>query len=459
LLGIEGLDAETQTVALKPGQTAHVDFRIPAKLNLAGQVAEVRLEPADALPGDDVYLVNLAPAWGLRVLIVEPEATGTDGRGVGLHLQLSAEALIETNKQVLHVETRPAAQVGADHVQKADVIFLAGVPELSDTAAEALEAQVRAGAGLVIFLGPHVKPAFYNRVLHKPLQPGDGLLPLALKAAPDLVMQQGNPGLLTGIRWSHPLLAPLHDPVFGDLTLARFHTYGALVGTPGKDDVILARIDDDVPALIEHPLGKGRVLLVNTTANGDWGDLSVKKSFVPLFDRMLSYLGNGGLKREFTAGEIAVVPLPKGQDADMITVITPGGVKLQPGLRMQRGQAVLQLDELEEIGVYRVERDGKLLFPLVVNAGRGDSPLGTMDAKDLAEWWAPASFEMLSPETMAERLQTASSYRMLWPALVFLGGLLLLGETIYVYRLCPRVNDVVAESVVPQRGLLRPVGK
>ena len=45
------------------------------------------------------------------------------------------------------------------------------------------------------------------------------------------------------------------------------------------------------------------------------------------------------------------------------------------------------------------------------------------------------------------------------PALIFLAGLLLLAETIYVYRLCPRTDPAVVEAIVPQRTVLRPLQK
>jgi hypothetical protein len=44
-----------------------------------------------------------------------------------------------------------------------------------------------------------------------------------------------------------------------------------------------------------------------------------------------------------------------------------------------------------------------------------------------------------------------------WPALIFLAGLLLLAETIYVHRLCPRSDPAVVEPIVPKRGVLQPL--
>lgn len=457
LSGIEGLKDETLEVNLKPSQFVRVDFPIAKEVKLAGQTAEVRLEGADALPSDDVFFLSLDVPWSLRVLVVEPESLSADGRKVGLNLVRGMGSL--KKKTSLKVETRASAEATAVDFQNADVIFLAGVPELSAGALESLENRVRAGAGLVLFLGPHVKPDFYNQKLYR--QSGSGLLPLPLKTAPDLLVQSGSPGTLTSIRWKHPLLAPLYDPVLNDLTQARFHQYCVLQGPAAKDDQVLARLDDETPAIIERSFGAGRVLLFNTTANTDWSDLPLKKVFVPLLDRLLSYLHAGGAPAGFTAGDNVVLTLPALEKDEQLTVLAPSGAKLTPRLVELRARTFLHLDEVSEAGIYRVQRNGKSASNLAfaVNAGRTDSPLGVMDAKVLEQWWSPASLEVLSADVAAQRFAVESSHWALWPALVLVAGLLLLAETIYVYRLCPRVNPKVAESVVPQGSIMKPLGE
>jgi len=76
----------------------------------------------------------------------------------------------------------------------------------------------------------------------------------------------------------------------------------------------------------------------------------------------------------------------------------------------------------------------------------------------LRDWWAPANVEVLSGEAAAQQFAAPTSMP-LWPALVFVAGLLMLAETVYVYRLCPRVNAKAAEPVVHEHGLLRPLQK
>ena len=454
LSGLAGVEDDVQPIALKAGQSAFVGFKLPAGLNLQGQVATVRLEPEDALVSDDVFFLNLDTSWALRVLIVEPETLGADGRNVGLFLRAGMEALAASKNHALEVMGRTQATVTPGDVQKADLIFLAGVPELPDAALESLESRVRAGAGLAVFLGPQLKADFFNQKLYRPQQPAEGLAPLPI-GAQGLV--DGKPGTLTNVRWSHPLLASLQDPIQSDFTQGRFRIYGQLEGTVSKNDVVLARFDNETPAIVERALGAGRVLMFNTSANDEWSDLPRRKSFVPLLDRMLSYLSAGGLKRNFTVGEAVILPLSEFPTGGEVTVVSPSGATLSPRLLNVRGQTFVHLAEVAEAGAYRIEGADKKTIVFTVNAARADSPLGAMDAKALEAWFAPANVEVMSAESAGQRLDQQSSQWPVWQLLIVLAGCLLIAETIYVHRLCPRANPKAADAVVPERGVLRPV--
>lgn len=458
LTGIEGRTDETQLVGLKPGQLTAVDFRIPANVSLQGQVAELRLEPADALASDDVYFLALDNAARLRVIVVESDTPGPDGRSVGLYLRVGMEVLSTSKNQALEVTTRTASNVAASDFAKADVIFLAGVARLTDGVLESLESRVRSGAGLGIFLGPQVQPAFYNQKLYRPQQPAEGLLPLPIKVAGETFTLEGRPGALTNVRWTHPLLALLQDPVLSDLPRSRFRMFANLAGTPARTDVILARFDDETPAIVDRPMGAGRVLVFNTSANDEWSDLpNQKRAFLPLLDRALSHLSAGGIKRSFTLGEPVTLALADHEPNSPLKVTTPSGAKLTPRRIVVRGQTLLHIDEVAETGAYPVEGAGAITF--TVNASRTDSPLAAMDAAVLAEWWAPASLDVVSADAAREQLGRQWSHWPVWPALVLLAGLLLIAETIYVHRLCPRANPKTAEAVVPQRGMMKPMAE
>jgi hypothetical protein len=174
---------------------------------------------------------------------------------------------------------------------------------------------------------------------------------------------------------------------------------------------------------------------------------------------MLSYLSGGGVKRTFTVGESVTLPLPDYQAKSDPTVVSPSGAKLSPRLIVLRGQTLVHLDDVAEVGAYRVEGAAKNDIVFTVNAARTDSSLRPMDAKALEAWWAPAHVQIVSAQSVAQGFAEQSYQWPLWPALVVLAGLLLVVETIYVHWLCPRANPKTADGVVPQRGVMKPVGE
>jgi hypothetical protein len=455
LTGIDGLGDDVREVTLQPARGGRVDFAIPASISLAGQAAEVRLEPADSLPSDDRWFLNFDMPWSLRLLLIESPSDAPELPGPGLYLRTALDALAAPpGNHSFRLTSRSSKSVTLADMEAADIILLAGVPRLADEALSSLEKRVQGGAGLVVFLGPQIDVPFYREHLHKPLQPGEGLLPFAVKA-----FKQGRPDELRQVRWTHPVLAPLSDPQLGDLRQAQFQKFAVLDGAGHPGDIILARFEDDTPALAERPVGAGRVLLWNTTVDDNWTDLPRRRAFVPLVDQMLAYLSAGGVRRQLLVGEPINLPLPAGPAGEVKDVIGPEGGTVPYRILSTGTQRILHLDGMASAGVYRVELQGDSAkaWPFTVNASRDASPLTPMDAKTLEEWWSPAEFELIGGDAALARLDATSTGWVLWPALVMLAGIVLLAETIYVYRLCPRSNPAVVESVVPHRGIMKPM--
>jgi hypothetical protein len=457
LAGVEGLADDVREVTLPAGRAASAHFTIPASLSLAGQIAELRLEPTDALPSDDRYFLNFDMAWALRILLVEPPTDVPEQPGPGLHLRTALDALAVSGNHSFRLTNRASTTVTPGDVQAADIVILAGVPRLADEVVAGLEKRVNAGAGLIVFLGPQIEPAFYQQ-LFKPLQPDDGLLGRQLKPLPQ-TFKQGGPDTLRQVRWSHPMLAPLRDPLLGNLRLCQFLRYADFDAAPGKTDAVLARFEDDTPALIDRPLGAGRVLLWNTTADDTWTDLPRKNCFVPVVDRMLAYLSAGGVRRQFMVGEPIQLPVPDLHPGDAITVTGPDGARVPARLHTAAAQTLLHIDAVGVPGVYRVEPAGDSRKPwsFAVNTSREASALTPMDTATLESWWAPAQLEVVGGDAALARLEGQSHAWSLWPMLIVLASITLLAETIYVYRLCPHSNPAAVESVVPQRGILKPM--
>jgi hypothetical protein len=173
-----------------------------------------------------------------------------------------------------------------------------------------------------------------------------------------------------------------------------------------------------------------------------------------LVDRLLTYLGAGTGRKTFAAGEPVTLPLPDALRGDGVTVRAPGGAELTPRLRAIGGNTLLHLDEAPEPGVYRVRRPAagsEMTF--VANVGQGDCTMSPMPAATLAQWWEPASFEMIRPDVLPGGTGSVETPFALWPALVVLACLLLLLEMFFVHRACPAAIPAVVAPVVTRRGL------
>ena len=342
----------------------------------------------------------------------------------------------------------PAAEVRAHDFREADVIFLADVPELSDDALSALEERVRGGAGLAVILGGAGKPAFLNDRLHKPLDPTAGILPLPVKPAEAAGSHLAS---LTSVRWMHPLLAGLNDPLVGDMGQVRFSRWFDFRGSlEGRGTTVLARIDDGAPAILERSLGTGRVVLLNTGGGDRWSNLARRKSFVPFVDRLLGHLGSGGLRRSYTVGEVVSLPLDGWQPGDVIRVQSPAGQRLVPVIRPAgegRGQLAF---EAEEAGLYQIERAGTAIS-VVVQVGRSDSVLEPMDGATLRQWWEPTGCEVIRAADLGRDPVAGGGFR-LWPWLLLLSGVVLLAEFWLVHRVCPRASPKLAQNLVTRKG-------
>jgi hypothetical protein len=426
------------TATVPAGGFAEVSLPLPSGYDLTGQIAEFALEPGDALPHDDRFWLDFASAAGTRVLVVEPETTKIETLQPGHHLRTALGVL----NDVFTTRRTPEAVTDADF-QAADLIIFVNVPRLSDAQSLALESRVGEGGGLLVFLGPGIQTAYYNEKLAQ-------LMPRPL--AQPVQASNGSLAAFDRIDWTHPVLAPLQDPAYGDFTRVRASRYFQWSGDGGE---VLAWFDAATPALIEHRHGAGRVLFVNTTANDEWSDLPRRNCFVPLIDHALNRLAHSRFSTAFQPGES--ISLAIKDAADTATVISPSGKSLTPLLRKIDGRAILRLDAADEIGVYTVRSgDGETRF--IVQAGRGDSPVTKADPETLRTWWSGAeSFEIVLPDPNEEPQRVIDAGRLrLWPWLLALAAVLLLAEMYFVHRLCPAMNPAVAASSIARHGIVAP---
>jgi hypothetical protein len=444
LSGLAGFPDQTQSVSPESGRPVEVSFDLPATLDPRDTIATLTLEPADGLPEDDRTWLDLDPLQHLEVLLIAPEkAPAANGRA-GQHLRTALGALADHGGGFRLRSTSPGAAAPAD-IAAADIVFMAAVPRLPRDALEALRRRVASGGGLAVFLGPALDEDFYGRQLHTSAPGEVSLIPAPpgglIGSRPDTA-----PTPVAGINGSHPLTASLKDPVFGDLDTVRFRAFYTFDQADDQPDVrVPFQIGDRAPAVLDHAVGEGRVLVFNTTPDDTWSDLPRKRSFVPLIDAALRHLAGGLLGNRLQVGHPVFIPLPAAQPEDM-SVTAPDGRKLEPALRQIAGRPVLHLPEAEKPGIYKItgrSESGPFARRFVVAPAARGLDVNRMDPDILKAWWAPAEVEVVRAGAVGEGRTARVRRWSLDPLLVALAFLALAAETIVAALRCPRQHHRV----------------
>ena len=362
------------TVQFEFGSHQQVPVRIAGEVPPGGEPVEVKTEftfraagpavvrartPAGVLPGDDVRrrIVSVRPR--LRFLLVDGEPEAEAYRGETDYL---AAALMPPGNVASGIEVDVVAESafpGRDP-DAYDGIFLCNVYRVTDERVKALEEYVRAGGGLVFFLGDQVDPQVYNSVFFgRGEEAGQRLLPLLLR---DVEGSSDDYTNLAATAPDHPavrFLRGLHPVVFRTVAVHRYMKTDA--PARGGTRVLLSYTDEDgSPALAEKSFGDGRVLLFTTAADLEWSNFPHSILYVPLLQEAARHV----VRRDpdvFTkaVGEPIVVRYDPKEMAPQVAVVPPpelGGAPLQ--LASAKDEATKQLfyryDRTNVAGEYAV---------------------------------------------------------------------------------------------------------
>ncbi len=300
-------DSEITAFAIVPaGGSAEVQVTVPPEV--PGGIGTARVRDS-GLSMDDARAFHLPRVGASRVLVVDGDPGSTPVRSEVYFLERALAPWGEVRGGVLPETVAPAGLARLD----ADLHRVVYLANLSDPAAwsTTLVDFVRAGGGLVLSLGSNATADRYNGALRE-------LLPAELRKARSLVplgAERGVPLVLPD--FEHPLFTPFTRK--GRRALAEVEVRVAWTLEPftqSETVSTLLSLADGNPVLVERKVGRGRVLLWTSTLDKDWTNLPLQAAFLPLVQRVTSWLGGeAGLatsRFEGLVGLPVAVPLPDG---------------------------------------------------------------------------------------------------------------------------------------------------
>lgn len=252
---------------------------------------EIKLEPRDPLPADNVYRFTMNSVQKLKLLMLQEGGT-QDGFYI-------AKALSATQDSPFQLESQEITQSGALDLARFSAVLVNNVGRVPPKLAGAIAEFVRGGGGLIVALGNHVRNGNLGEAL-------DRVMPASL-AKPGLLSKE-KPRFISELQKEHPVFEgfnPTHHSYFMTTPIS-----ATVPAKPHLSSAVLASLEDGTPLLIEESFGKGRSLLFTSSLNMDWNDLPLKSVFLPFLYQLVKYSARYDEEvHAFSAGE--VVPLNK----------------------------------------------------------------------------------------------------------------------------------------------------
>jgi hypothetical protein len=271
---------------VEPGRTAAVSLvgRLPSN-----GLLRVSVEDAAGFPADNERFLVLDPPPAPAALILADAVTGGDVFYLRTAIE-SADPGRHFALEVLGGDQRNALTTAT--ARERHVIVLSGTRGIGRPTRSALAEYLRDGGGVLLIAGPTLDAGTLSEIVGAQggLQVGSGesaTFPTAL--APNDTR--------------HPVLAAFGDAA-SSLGQAQFTR--AVRITPGQGGRVITRFANGLPALVEQPVGRGRLLVLATDLGGEWNTFPRHSAFVPFVLETLRYLT--GLKSQPTDVTVAEVP-------------------------------------------------------------------------------------------------------------------------------------------------------
>jgi len=432
------VEDQAMTVSVGPESTASV--RVPMKFTQSGATLVTASLTGTGLKFDDRMQAAIDVVEPIHVLVVSGDERNVPLQSESDFLRIALAPRTAEARQrgdtgeaakgrgdPCRVTVRPAERWNEEELKTAQVVVLANVSQLTPAQALALEQFVYEGGGLWVAPGNLTRVETYNSLLY---HDGQGILPA--KLLPATAEDGSEATTLQGISdFDHPIFRFLKgrpDPI-PLVTVGRYFP----AELRGRDAQVLAQYGSGRPFLIEGSAGRGRVLVMTTSLDADWGTLPLSNFYLPFVQSAVRYLASGpASERNLTPGSPIVAQFGPGTELRKATVRVPNSSEARP-LPVTRGEVRYSRTELP--GLYTLTLEGTLpdwlkrrgVVHFVVRTPSAESDITPLTGAQWGELSGGLGFELIDPARVgvAGAIASARGGHELWLGLV--AGVIVLG--------------------------------
>jgi hypothetical protein len=238
-----------------------------------------------------------------------------------------------------------------------------------------------------------------------------------------------NYAMFSQMNFEHPLLAPFSDPRFSDFTKIRLWKHRQLSLDKLPDARVIARFDDDDPAILELPVGRGRLFVFTFSWQPADSQFALSSKFVPLLYSILEQAD--GIKAQQAQYRV-------GDTVDLSAVVAKSGgaglsVRKPDGSQVQLASGDTRFAQTEEPGIYEVVA-AQSPVRFAVNMDSAESKTAPLSADELERLGLPMKAREIELSKQVEVRQNMhntelESRQKLWRWLIAAALVVLMGET------------------------------
>lgn len=396
--------------------------------------ARVELQDADDYALDNAHHFVFKTRARLNALLVNGEASSVAYNDEMFFLTRALNPKRDTERGIIPTLISPEG-LSTQNLSDYDAVILSNVARVPSGVAAQLEQYVRQGGGLMISAGDQIDVDSYNQVLANLLpKPLRGLKRLAKRDDPDAPVKITRLG---ATNHQHPIFRAFNMPGGATLQSAQIYSYMLLEPSAPEASTTLLSYKDSAPALLERTVGDGRVLLWTTSLDFEWTDFPIRSSYLPMMQRATQYLARRATssgKDNHAIGE--PVPLSvEGMVRERVIVARGGQESERFAIEPIDGTATLTPSNA---GAYFVWADdsetGRKLEDLsfAMNVAPSESNLEVATGENFQAWLSARTQRGDETQRSSDRVGVNERQKRVnvWPILLFIVTLLLLGETV-----------------------------
>lgn len=388
----------------------------------------------DGLAKDDRRYLAVDVRETIRVLCVDGDPGDQAFAGEVDYLRAVLRPTRETGEAEVSPFTPEVVELTAlssAELPRYEAVVLANVGRLDEPVAAALESYVRDGGAVLVFLGDQIDRAFYNERLYRD---GQGILPCSVGPAEGDAADRTKAVHIEENAGDHPFVRLFREQKVIKLSSPAFFRRYALEGAERREGVgVVCRFDGGAPAIVEGRAGKGRAVVVASSAGDEaWNDMPSWPMFQTLLHEVVTHVARDpGMSRNLTVGEPLVRHLSPRLAGRPVRLLRPGeseALTLQP--TAAGGLVTATYGRTDRAGLYElsVETDGAddSADPLerrhdvfAVNVRPRESDLRRITEEELQRLFPGFEFAYQRGGTRRERAADTAEAGELWRALAY----------------------------------------